>query len=127
VFAARRDGFHIASISHAKPALPESSGYSIYGAGRPGLTNPVLESAVRPKLPAGVPVSSTSPVRLQFAIVVNEDGSVNPSVRMRSWPSDESRIVVPAIQAVRQWKYKPGLKNGRPVKVSIDVEVVFER
>jgi hypothetical protein len=127
VFEARRDGFHIASISDAKPALPEEEHEQVYFAGIAGLSDPVLESAVRPKLPAGVAASGPSPVSLHLSIVVNENGTVDPSVDILDWPSDESRIVIPAIRAVRQWKYKPGVMGGRPARVSMKVEVVFER
>jgi len=127
VFAAGRDGFHIASISDAKPVLPEEEWEGVFFAGIDSVSDPVLESAVRPKLPAGVAVIGPSPVSLHLAIVVNENGTVEPSVEILDWPSDESRIVIPAIQAVRQWKYRPGIKDGHPVKVSIKVEVVFGR
>lgn len=126
VFAAGRRGFRIVSISSTKPALPEQSGDTIYGAGGPGLTDPVLENSVRPKLSAGVPVSGPTPVKVPFRIVVKEDGSVDPAVTVRTWPLSDDRMIVHAIKAVRQWKYKPGLKDGRPVKVSIDVDLVFE-
>jgi hypothetical protein len=127
VFTAGHGGFHITSVSQTKPALPEGSGYMIYGANEPGLTAPVLVSSEQPRLPANSPMQVSVPPRLQFAITVNEDGTVDRAVTVHKWPSDESRIVVPAIQAVRQWKYRPGLKDGHPVKVAINVEVVFER
>jgi hypothetical protein len=43
------------------------------------------------------------------------------------WPEDQPGIVVPAIQAVKKWKYKPSMKDGNTKKMSIDVEVVFEK
>jgi hypothetical protein len=58
--------------------------------------------------------------------LVNEDGSVG-TVGILDWPEDQFRVVVPGIQAVKKWKYKPGMKDGKPVKVSLEVEVVFER
>jgi protein TonB len=30
-----------------------------------------------------------------------------------------------AIEAVRQWRFKPGMKNGMPVSVKVEVEVNF--
>jgi protein TonB len=30
-----------------------------------------------------------------------------------------------AIEAVRQWRFKPGMKNGMPVSVNVQVEVNF--
>ena len=30
-----------------------------------------------------------------------------------------------AVEALKQWKFKPGLKNGKPVAVSLNIEVNF--
>ncbi len=32
-----------------------------------------------------------------------------------------------AVEAVRQYKYKPGMKDGKPVMVELNVEVKFQR
>lgn len=126
VFAAGQRGFRIVSISSQKPALSEESGDTVWNAGVPGLTDPVLEHSVRPKLPANVLPAAPTKVSIPFRVVVKEDGSIDPVVRVRSWPLSEDRIVVQAIKALRQWKYRPGLMDGRAVKVSLDVDVVFE-
>jgi len=126
VFAAGRLGFRIVSISSTKPGLLEESGETIYGAGGSDLTDPVLENAVPPKLPPGVTGSGPTSVKIPFRIVVKQDGSVDPAVTIWNWPLNDVWIIVPAIKAVRQWKYKPGVKDGRPVNVSIDVDVVYE-
>ena len=96
------------------------------GAGGSDLTDPVLENAVPPKLPPGVTGSGPTSVKIPFRIVVKQDGSVDPAVTIWNWPLNDVWIIVPAIKAVRQWKYKPGVKDGRPVNVSIDVDVVYE-
>ena len=57
--------------------------------------------------------------------MVNEDGTVE-DVSLLDWPDDQQLTVVPAIEAVERWKYKHGSLIGKPVKVSIHVEVVFE-
>jgi len=112
-------------MSETLPIPDEDSGYTIYNAGGPGLTDPVPESIVQPKLPPGVRPTSGTPIQLGLQIVVNEDGTVG-SVSVPNWPDDEKRIVVPAIRAVRGWKYEPGLMDGHAVKVSMPVTVVFE-
>lgn len=58
-------------------------------------------------------------------IVVNEEVAVGDGTVL-DWPDDQDRHVVPAIEAVKRWRYKPGSLNGKPAKVSIHVEVVFE-
>ena len=126
LLAPQSDGFHIASVSGTEATLPETGGYTVYSAGRPGLTDPIPETVVQPKLPADTPPDVPSPVRLRLSITVDEDGNVG-SVSVLDWPEDRLKIVLPAIQAVRKWKYRPGMKDGKPVKVSLQVEVVFER
>jgi hypothetical protein len=116
----------IVSVSEKQPLPEKPSGIAIYNAGGSGLTDPVAVSIVPPKLPPGVRANSGAATQLSLRIVVNEDGTVG-SVRVPNWPEDDKRIVVPAIKAVSDWKYQPGLKDGSPVKVSIPVTVVFER
>jgi len=58
-----------------------------------------------------------------MSAVIDEYGGVI-DVSVIDWPS--KKIVVPAIQAVKKWKYIPGRMDGKPVKVQIEVEVSFE-
>jgi hypothetical protein len=125
VIAARNDGFHIASISDT-PLPSDEEGEVIYNANAPGVIQPVPEHIRQPRLPPDTPSSISQPVKLRLSITVNEDGAVG-SVSVLNWPDDELKIVVPAIQAVKTWKYKPGTMNGKPVKVTLEVEVVFDR
>ncbi|HVN81258.1 MAG TPA: energy transducer TonB, partial [Terriglobia bacterium] len=122
-----RSGFQIASISGKESEFGDKAGgYTVYSAGQAGLTDPLPLTIVQPKLPENIRASVTTPVKLRLSIVVEEDGSIG-SVCNIDWPKDQLRIVMPAIQAVRQWRYKPGMKDGKPVKVALDIEAVFER
>jgi hypothetical protein len=121
--SAGRNGFRIASITSSR-AAPESMSESVYFAGGPGITDPVPKRVVQPTPPPSISPSSL-PFKQPLGIVVNEDGTVG-DVTVLDWPDDQHRMVVPAIQAVKLWKYKPGSLNGTPVKVSIHVEVAFE-
>jgi protein TonB len=40
--------------------------------------------------------------------------------------SGDSMLAMAAIEAVKQWKYKPYLVNGQPVKVETQVIVNFQ-
>jgi hypothetical protein len=122
--SAGRDGFRIASIASGKPTLTETSGETVYFAGGSGITDPIPETIVRPKLPPSIPPPAT-PLKVRLGVVVSEDGTVG-DVSVLDWPDDQYRIVVPAIQAAKHWTYKPGSLNGNPVKISTHVEVVFE-
>ena len=121
VLGADHDGFHIMSFSATKPNLPETEGESTYFAGIKGLTDPVPLSTSPPSRPAEVPEASGK-FTLRMLLVIDEHGQVS-DVSVLDWPRE--RIVVPAIEAVRKWKYIPGKMDGRPVKVQIKAEVAF--
>ncbi len=56
--------------------------------------------------------------------VVRSDGSVgNVTVTQ----SAEKRLDDAAVQAMKQWEFKPGTKDGKPVDVQISVEMKFSR
>ena len=78
VFAGGQRGFRIVSISSKKPALSEESGDTVWSAGGPGLTDPVLEHAVRPKLPADVLPTGPTPVVSLFALSSRKTGALIP-------------------------------------------------
>jgi hypothetical protein len=119
-------GFEIVSISEKSQLTNEPEGYTVYFGGKPGITDPIPLSIIHPKLPSSIHATTANRVTLQLSIVVNEDGFVG-SVSILHWPADLPGIVVPAIQAVKKWKFKPGIVNGKPEKVSIKTEVVFEQ
>ncbi len=55
-------------------------------------------------------------------VVVTSDGKVT-NIRVVKSPGmglDEK-----AIEAVRKWRLKPGMKDGRPIDVQVPVEVTF--
>ncbi len=118
--------FEIVSISEKSQLTKEPEGYIIYYGGKPGITDPIPLSTIKPKLPADIHATTANPIMLHFSIVVNEDGTVG-SVSILDWPADLPGIVMPAIQAVKKWKFKPGMMDGKLEKVSIKTEVVFEQ
>lgn len=123
VLTAGHDGFRIQSISDTKPNLPEAEGESFYYAGVEGLTNPILVSTVQAKWPAGVPMPAKQ-VKLRMLAIVGAHGDVT-GVSVLDWP--DAKIAVPAIEALKKWKYTPGRMDGKTVNVQIEVEVQFER
>ncbi len=54
--------------------------------------------------------------------IVRKDGTVDilHVVRSLGFGLDEN-----AIQALKQWRFRPGLKNGVPVDVALNIEVNF--
>lgn len=54
--------------------------------------------------------------------VLNEDGRVEePRVETSSRPEFEK----PALEAIRKWRFKPGVKDGRPVRTYIRIPMRF--
>ena len=58
--------------------------------------------------------------------VVRKDGTVGDIQVLRS-PGSKFGFDEAAIAAVRQWRYKPGLQNGKPVDVYFTIVVDFVR
>ena len=56
------------------------------------------------------------------AAVIGEDGKV---LEARVQHSANRELDRKAVEAVKKWKFKPAMKDGRPVKVMITVEVNF--
>ncbi|HLH32690.1 MAG TPA: energy transducer TonB, partial [Terriglobia bacterium] len=86
-----------------------------------GVSPPSVISSVKPQYP-----DTARNAKLQGTVVVEaiilEDGSLTVSkvVRGLGMGLDES-----AIDALKQWKFKPGMKDGKPVKVRLNIEVNF--
>lgn len=73
---------------------------------------PVLDAAARRKTPGTV----------HILFVVDEQGRVeNPVVQKSTDPVFER----PALSAVRQWRFEPGKRNGKPVRFRMRVPVTF--
>ncbi len=54
--------------------------------------------------------------------VVMADGTVRNAIAVRA---SEPRLEAPAVDAVSQWKFKPGRKGGRAVQTHLQVPIVF--
>jgi hypothetical protein len=67
----------------------------------------------------GAPASGV----VKLAVVIGKDGAVI-DVDPLAGPE---RLVSPAADAVRRWKYQPTLLNGRPVEIETTVDVAFPR
>jgi periplasmic protein TonB len=85
-----------------------------------GVTQGLLVRQVKPQYPAMARESRVEGDVLLSA-VIDKDGAVS-DVRAISGPA----LLIPAaLQAVRQWRYKPYLLNGQPVEVETQIKVQF--
>jgi protein TonB len=58
---------------------------------------------------------------VRLHVIIGRDGSVQQVELISGHPV----LAKPAIDAVRQWVYRPTLLNGEPVEVDTTIDVVF--
>ena len=85
-----------------------------------GVTQGLLVRKVNPQYPA-MARDSRLEGDVVLEAVIGTDGSVR-DLRVVSGPA---LLVGPAMQAVRQWRYKPYLLNGQPVEVETQIKLQF--
>lgn len=90
-----------------------------------GVTYPELIHQVQPRFPPIALQSRRSGVVVLDAVVL-ESGSVGVIQVVRAFPTGYG-FEQAAIEALRQWRYRPGTQNGVPVDVSFMVVVEFSR
>jgi TonB family protein len=59
---------------------------------------------------------------LKFDVVVDELGRAK---RITAIKADKNGLTARAIDAIRGWKFKPAMRDGKPVTVCVCIEVVF--
>src|SRR5688500_15787360 len=82
---------------------------------------PVVIKEVKPEYPKSV-LKDKVQGSVRLAIHVKADGTVG-KVRV-SQPLDP-RLDAEAVKAARQWRFKPGTKDGKPVPVETLLEMTF--
>lgn len=106
------------SVFLAAPALAQTG--EVYKIGN-GVTSPVLIREVKP-----VYSKAAMDRKVQGMVTVNavilEDGTVGDVTVKKSLDPD---LDAEAIRATKQWKFKPGTKDGAPVPVEVSIELSF--
>jgi protein TonB len=106
------------SSSSEQKAAPLPAGvYSVGG----GVSPPSVLSKVDPVYPEDARDEKVAGT-VQLSIVVGIDGKAEDIQVVRSV---DSRFDPKAIDAVTQWVFKPGMKDGLPVKVRAQIEINF--
>ena len=82
---------------------------------------PVVRTQKQPHYPAALKKAGVNG-EVVVGFVVNEQGDVGDVKVVRS---SDQRFDRAATDAVRQWTFSPGMKNGKPVNVRISVPIVF--
>ena len=85
-----------------------------------GVTSGLLDSESEPSYP---PLARQA--RISGTVVLRAVISKDGSIENLSLVSGHPMLAPAAIEAVKQWKYKPYLLNGEPVEVDTEVQVNF--
>jgi len=88
----------------------------------PGVTAPVLTHEVKPNY-TGDAIRRKVEGKVVLAVVVKTDGTVRDDVLVVE--SLDPDLDAEAIKAAKQWTFKPGTKDDKPVNVSVRIEMTF--
>jgi TonB family protein len=102
----------------ASPALAQTGEVQKPGN---GVTTPVLIREVKPAYPKAAMDRKVQGV-VEVKAVVLADGTVGDVTVKKSLDPD---LDAEAIRAAKQWKFKPGTKDGEPVPVEVSIELSF--
>ena len=92
----------------------------IAGVSRPELIAETKVAPVFPHMARRLRVSS----RVVLQAVILRDGTVG-SIEVIHEPRPNLGLADAAIAAVRQWRYRPAMQEGRPVNASLTVSIDF--
>jgi TonB family protein len=84
-------------------------------------TLPVIVKSVKPKYTDDARARRIQG-RVEVEAVVNTDGSVS---NVRVTKSLDPGLDQQAVEATKQWKFKPGTVDGKPVAVAVNIEHTF--
>ena len=84
-------------------------------------TAPVLVREVKPAYTREA-MRKREQGRVGLALTVRPDGTVG---KVRVTRHLSSQLDAEAVKAARQWRFKPGTKNGKAVAVETDAEMTF--
>jgi protein TonB len=87
------------------------------------MTNPVLLKKIQPDYPELARKAGIQAV-VMLKAVLTEEGTVT-DVCVARCSAPDLGFEEAAIAAVRQWRYRPGLQNGVPVRVYFEVAIEF--
>jgi len=84
------------------------------------ITSANIIKKVAPKYPGKARAAGIQG-KVTLHVIIGKDGSVSQVDVIAGHPL----LIQAAIDAVRQWKYRPTLLNGEPVEVDTTIEVIF--
>ena len=106
----------------AASALRFSRQSSVYNISDPGVKAPVVVREVKPQYTDDAK-SRKVQGSVELEEVITSDGSVREDVRVVK--SLDPDLDAQAVTAAKQWQFKPGTKDGKPVDVLVRIEMTF--
>jgi len=110
-----------AVLAVAVPSAQQSSPHPIYKISDEGVKAPAIIREVKPKYTADA-MRRRVEGSVEVDAVVLADGTVGDVTVKRSLDPD---LDEEAIKATKQWRFRPGTKNGEPVAVQVVIELTF--
>ena len=110
-----------ALLAVAVPAAQQSSPHPIYKIGDEGVKAPSIIREVKPKYTADAMRRKVEGT-VELDAVILADGTVGDVTVKRSLDPD---LDEEAIKATKQWRFRPGTKDGNPVAVQVFIELTF--
>ena len=110
----------VAALSVAVLAGTALAQDQVYKIGN-GVTSPVLVKEVKPSYTKSA-MDRRVEGTVEMGAVILKDGSVGDVTITRSLDEDLDQE---AIKATKQWKFRPGTKDGEPVAVQVSIELTF--
>lgn len=102
-------------LGMVKPAQPEAAFHSS------SITSPVLIKQVAPQFPSFARQMHIQSDRVVLNGTVEKNGTVSNIKVVRG----KQVFVGPAVNAVKEWKYKPAMLNGEPTPSTVEIVVNF--
>ena len=93
----------------------------VYKTGDKGVKAPVLSREVKPNYTESA-MRRRVQGTVELSAVVRENGVPDTFTVLRAL---DEELDQQAIEALRQWRFKPGTLDGKPVPVSVNVELTF--
>jgi TonB family protein len=103
--------------------VPAAAQSQVYKPGQDGVKAPSIVKEVHPTYTKGA-MERRVVGSVELKAIVKADGAVDDDVRVTK--SLDPELDEQAIIAVRQWKFRPGTKEDKPVAVEIDIELTFK-
>jgi TonB family protein len=116
-----KDGQPVAVEIAIEMSFTMRSDPPVYRPGAAGVSSPVVIREVKPDYPEDVKKEGIQGM-VELEGIVQPDGTIND---IRVTKSLDARLDREAIEALTQWRFRPGQKDGTNVRVLVLVEMTF--